>query len=203
MLIQTGIVAVSTFVIFLLFWRFWFLRDPDRTIPEGDNIISPADGKVIAILPVHKESVDIPKGMFGKVETLAKDIKNAGYLISIFMSPLDVHVQRAPINGRISKVKHTNGRFLAADSLAALANENNETVIDDLESVKVIQIAGFLARRIECWVKAGDHVVKGDKIGRINLGSQVSLIVPKNIKLLVKEGERVRAGETILAEIGI
>jgi len=203
MILQYLIAAAATVLLFLAFWRFWFLRDPERDIPEGDNIVSPADGKIISVMPIRTEEVEIPKGMLGKVETLSSDVRNAGYLVSIFMTPLNVHVQRAPINGRIARVKYTKGKFLSANTLAALANENNEILIEDIDSVKVIQIAGFIARRIECFVKADDRVIKGDRIGRINLGSQVTMILPRNIKLKVREGQKVKAGETIIAEFGI
>jgi len=122
-------------------------------------------------------------------------------MISIFMSPLDVHVQRAPINGRIRKILYQKGKFRPANSLNAIRNENNQILIQDIDAVKVIQIAGLIARRIECFVKTGDHVLKGDKIGRINLGSQVTMIIPKNVVLKVRKGERVTAGETIIARL--
>jgi phosphatidylserine decarboxylase len=200
MFLEVSIIVVAIVLAFIIFWKFYFLRDPERTIPEGDNIVSPADGKVIAVLPVHSDMLKMEKGMFGKVETLAQDVKNARYLISIFMSPMDVHVQRAPFNGRVAKIQYKKGKFVKADSIRALSNESNEILLEDVDSIKVIQIAGFVARRIECWVKKGQHVVKGERIGRINLGSQVSVIVPKNVKLRVKEGQRVTAGQTIIAE---
>jgi phosphatidylserine decarboxylase len=200
MLFTVAITIVLTVAAFFLFWRFWFLRDPERIIPDGDNIVSPADGKVIRIINIHTDKPTIEKGILGLIETETKDIRNACYLVSIFMSPLDVHVQRAPINGRIAHVEHMAGRFRAANSIRALENEHNEIIIDDVDCVKVIQIAGFLARRIECFVKKGDRVIKGQKIGRINLGSQVSVILPKNIVLRIKEGERVTAGETVIAD---
>ncbi|MBT3408155.1 phosphatidylserine decarboxylase [Candidatus Woesearchaeota archaeon] len=203
MIIQFFLTILVTIGCFLLFWKFWFLRDPNRVIPKGNNIISPADGKVIKILKLDSKVIDklkIEKGLFGKILTIAKDVKNAGYLISIFMTPFDVHVQRAPVNGKIANVKYTKGKFMAANSVNALYNENNEILIEGNETVKVIQIAGFIARRIECFVKKGEDVKKGEKIGRINLGSQVTVIVPKNIEIKVKKGDQVKAGETILAD---
>jgi len=201
MLVEIAVGVAVLLVCFLLFWRVYFLRDPARTIAEGDNIVSPADGKVIAIHRVHTDMINIPKGMLGRVELLAKDVKKAGYLISIFMSPFDVHVQRAPINGRVGKIQYEKGSYYNASTVKALSNEKNEILIDDIDSVKVIQIAGFVARRIECWVKEGDHLVKGDKIGRINLGSQVSIIIPRNTRIKVREGDRVTAGETVIADL--
>jgi len=196
-LIGLGIIII----LFLLFWRFWFLRDPVRSIPEGENIVSPADGKIIKIVNIKSDKIEIDKGIFGKIKTISKDVKNAQYLISIFMSPLDVHVQRAPINGSIVNVKYQKGKFLAANTLEALQNENNEILIEEYDTVKVIQIAGFIARRIECFVKKGEKILKGHKIGRINLGSQVSIILPKNVNIKVKEGQKVKAGSTIIADL--
>jgi phosphatidylserine decarboxylase len=194
-----GIIAVILAVV--LFWKFWFLRDPERIIPEGDNIVSPADGKVISIIELNKTDVSISKGTWGLVKSTSADVKDAKYLVSIFMTPLDVHIQRAPIDGRIASVKYHKGSFKTANNLV-LENENNQILIEeDFQSVKVIQIAGFLARRIECFVKPGDKVVKGDRIGLINLGSQVTMILPKNVMLKVEVGDKVKAGETIIGEL--
>ncbi len=202
MLVQSIIAVGGVVVLCLLFWRLYFLRDPVRTIPDGNNIVSPADGRIITVMEISKESLDIDKGLFGRISTLAGDVKSAHYLVSIFMSLMDVHVQRAPVSGKIVSVSHTKGKFFAADSMRALLNEKNEILIDGLNgNLKVIQIAGFLARRIECFVKKGERVLKGQRIGRINLGSQVSMILPVNVRLRVKEGEQVRAGETIIADM--
>jgi phosphatidylserine decarboxylase len=198
------LIILSLVTLFLIFWKFWFLRDPVRRIPKGNNIICPADGKVIKILDLENlknDNIQIEKGLFGKISTISSDVKNAGYLISIFMTPFDVHVQRAPIDGKVTKVKYSRGKFMAANSVNALYNENNEILIEDKMSVKVIQIAGFLARRIECFVKKDEDVLKGKKIGRINLGSQVTMIIPKKVDIKIKLGQKVKAGETIIANI--
>ena len=202
----SGIIAIL--ILLLLFYRFWFLRDPERAVPEGDNIVSPADGKVIKVMRIDSEDEEqglkIRKGMFGSIDTLSKDVEGARWLISIFMSPLDVHVQRAPMDGRVAGVRYKEGTFVAANSLDALKNEKNEIILEELETkVKVIQIAGFLARRIQCFVKKGDHVLKGEKIGRIIIGSQVSMILPEGYSIRVKQGDRVKAGESIIAEYGL
>ncbi len=196
--ILVGLLVLAA--LFFLFWRFWFLRDPEREIPQGENMVSPADGRIIKVAEIGSGDLKISKGALGKVKTFSGDVKDAGYLVSIFMSPLDVHVQRAPVGGRIASVRYNKGKFLAASSLEALSNESNEILIEDIDSCKVVQIAGFVARRIECFVKKDDLVVKGQRLGRINLGSQVSLVIPKNVELKVKEGERVKAGSTVLAE---
>ncbi|HJN56520.1 MAG TPA: phosphatidylserine decarboxylase [Candidatus Woesearchaeota archaeon] len=195
------IIVVLLLIIFLLN----FYRDPKRKIPKGDNILSPADGKVIGILKFKQDKVRVNKGLFGKIETLAKDIAKECYVISIFMSVFDVHVNRAPIDGKIISVKHEKGKFFAAyDLKKSLQNEKNEVIIKNnkVGKVKVIQIAGFLARRVVCKVNKNEKVIKGRRIGKIVLGSQVTLILPANkVKLKVRVGQKVKAGSTILAEL--
>lgn len=188
--------------IFALFWKFWFLRDPYREIPKGNNIISPADGIILKIIEFNKEGIMIEKGLFGKIHTMTRDIGGEGHIVSIFMSPLDVHVNRAPISGTVIYAKHYRGKFFNARNFEkSMQNERNEILIkNDKMKLKMIQIAGFLARRIECFVKDDQKVVKGQRVGLINLGSQVTLILPKDIIIKVKEGERVYAGESIIAE---
>lgn len=182
-----------------------FYRDPKRKIPAGKNIVSPADGKVINILKVRENKIKVKKGLIGKIETLAEDIAKECHVISIFMSPFDVHINRAPIDGKIVSVKHEKGKFFAAyDIEKSLSNEKNEIIIENkkIGKLKVIQIAGFLARRIICSVKKNEKVNKGQKIGKIVLGSQVTLILPaKKTNLRVKKGQKARAGETIIADV--
>jgi len=194
-LILAFLLAVGYFV----FWQHFFFRDPYREIPSGKNIVSPADGKVIRIIPISAHELTIAKGILGKVKTLAGEFKD-GVLVSIFMSPFDVHINRAPIDGKILSVRHTEGSFYRADSEEAFLNEKTEIVLENkyLGKIKILQIAGFVARRIECFVKPKQTVVKGTRIGRIVHGSQVSLILPKKVKLTVKVYQKVTAGETIL-----
>ncbi|MBD3355476.1 phosphatidylserine decarboxylase, partial [Candidatus Woesearchaeota archaeon] len=189
------------FILFIAFWKLYFLRNPERIPPKGKNIISPADGKIISIIPIKKERIKIKKRKIGKINALVKDTLKEGYLISIFMSLFDVHVNRAPVDGKIISTKHTRGKFLPAYNLDALENEKNEIIIKNkiLGKIKVIQVAGFIARRIRCYVKKNQKIIKGERIGLINMGSQVTLIVPKNIKLKIKKGQKVKAGKTILA----
>jgi phosphatidylserine decarboxylase len=205
-LLIMGMVFLVTVIIlvmlFLLFWRYYFLRDPERIIPLGNIIVSPADGKIIKIVRIENlNNIDVEKNLFGKIRTLTRDTVKKGYLISIFMSPFDVHVNRAPINGEIIYQQHTPGKFRNAKTLRAIENEKNEIIIENktIGKVKVIQIAGFLARRIVSFVDQGETLKKGQKIGLINLGSQVTVIIP-DINLQVTEGQRVIAGETILAK---
>ena len=143
--------------------------------------------------------------MFGKITTFTKEITKKGYLITIVMTPFDVHYQKAPIDGVVTKVKYSKGTFrnavFGAESMnATLENEKNEITIKGKIKLKVIQIAGAVARRIVCFVKPEDKIKKGQNIGLIKLGSQVCLIVPE-IKLMIKENQKMRAGETIIGEM--
>ena len=188
------------------FWKVVFLRNPDRVIPKGDILVSPADGKVIEVFRFEDNQVQLYKGnhrFLGLINTLTSDVAESGYVVSIFMSPMDVHHNRTPIDGKVLSVKHSDGKFLAVNTLeAGLVNEKSEIVIESsFGKVKVIQIAGFLARRVITRVKPGDEVMTGDLIGLINLGSQVTLILPDTVSVNISKGDRVKAGETIIAKI--
>ncbi|MBI2541653.1 phosphatidylserine decarboxylase [Candidatus Woesearchaeota archaeon] len=178
-----------------------FYRDPKRIIPEGNSIVSPADGKIINIINTSESSIKISKGLFGKIKTLTGDISANCYVISIFMSPLDVHINRSPIEGTVKSIKHTKGKFFEAYNLEkSLQNEKNEIIIENRKlKVKVIQIAGFLARRIRCYVNKNQKVNKGAKIGMICLGSQATLVLPSGVDLTVSLNEKVKAGSSIIA----
>ncbi len=193
------LVFISLIIIILIFYKFIFLRDPKRKITKGQNILAPADGKIIEIVDISK-NVNI-KGEEVNIKKYSSDTLEEGYFISIFMSLFNVHVNRAPIDGKINFVKHSSGTFVGAYSLKSLTNEKNEIIIKNkkIGKVKVIQIAGFLARRIECFVKKNQYVNKGEKIGLIKLGSNVSLIIPQ-VKLLVKKGDKVKAGVSVIAK---
>ena len=194
--------TISILILFLLFYQFIFLRDPERKIPSGGNIVAPADGKIINIVKIDKKNLKIKKGLIGKINVLCSDVVKEGYLISIFMSLFNVHVNRAPIDGEIINIKHKKGKFfMAFDIEKSFFNESNEIIIKTkIGKIKIIQIAGFIARRIGCFVKKNQKINKGDRIGRIVIGSQVSLILPKKVKLLVRKGDKVIAGETLLGE---
>jgi phosphatidylserine decarboxylase len=194
-MILTTILIIITAL--LIFWRFIFLRDPKRKIPQGRVITSPADGKIIEIRKV-KGVVKGKKGL-GIIETLASDVAKECYLVAIFMNPINVHVNRAPIKGKVLKTKHSRGKFFRASSPKAMYNEKNEILIKGDLKVKMVQIAGLVARRIECWVKEGQEVMAGERVGRINLGSQVMLIMPSSIDLKVRKNQKVKAGTTIIA----
>lgn len=190
-------------VLLLMLFLLNFYRDPKREIPKGSSIVAPADGKVISILKINKKNVNIKKGILGKIKILSKDVANECYVISIFMSPLDVHINRAPIEGIVKSIKYSKGKFFKAYDLEkSLENEKNEIIIQNKKlKVKVIQIAGFLARRIKCYVTKNQKVNKGQKIGMIALSSQTTLMLPRGVDLKVKINEHVKAGETVIADL--
>lgn len=192
--------AAVLFIAFFLFWKLYFLRDPRRTIPTGKTIVSPADGRIIDIVSASGE-ITIPKRILGKIKTLALDVGEDAHVISIFMSPMDVHINRVPMDGKVVSVVHKKGSFLAVNTLeAGIQNEKCEVLLETaIGRIKFIQVAGLIARRIECWAKPGEKYKKGQRYGLINLGSQLIVILPKKVKLSVKKGDRVRAGESILA----
>jgi phosphatidylserine decarboxylase len=165
----------------------WFFRDPERTPPPGDRVlVSPADGKVIAVTSVSERTfLDAPATR-----------------ISVFMSPLDVHVNRAPLSATVERVEHTPGRFRAAfHDKASLDNERNAVVFRrGPRSYLMVQIAGALARRIVCRVAPGDTLARGGRFGLIMFGSRMDLFLPPDVRPLVRRGDRVRAGVTPVGE---
>lgn len=173
------------FVVALVFLTNFF-RDPERTPPEDPMaIVSPADGKVIYIGP--------------KKQGLAPE--EFTYQVSIFMSPFDVHVNRFPYEGKVRDVRHSSGGFHAAYlDEASLRNEQTSLYIDTEKGpILVRQIAGALARRIVCRAKQGDQLKKGQRFGMIKLGSRVDIFLPEYTEIVVQSGQKVKAGETILA----
>ncbi len=202
-MLKAVVLAIVVLILLISLFLLQFYRDPKRTIPEGDVIVSPADGKVMKIIRTSEKSITVDKGYIGKIKTYTKDVCDDCVVISIFMSPIDAHINRAPITGKVISMRHTPGKFFAAYDLEkSLMNEKNEIIIENEGmKVKVIQIAGFLARRIIPYVKEGQEVSKGEKIGQIALGSQATLIMPSNVKIKIKEGQQVYAGSSIIAEV--
>ncbi len=196
---SVGALLIVAVVLFLV----QFYRNPERIIPTGNNIVSPADGRIISILRTTEKEIMIEKGAFGKIKAMAKDIGKDCYVVSIFMSPVDAHYNRSPMGGKIKKILHSGGKLLPVNTFEnGLQNENNQIIIENKKmKVKVIQIAGFVARRIRCFVKEGQSVGKGQRIGMICLGSQATLVMPSKVKLIVKKGQYVKAGESIIAEL--
>lgn len=209
-----GILVVSAYIvliivaILLLFYNFVFLRNPKRVPPEGRFIIAPADGKIVKIISFDGkndewESTTIKKGLIGKIKTIFSDTAKEGYAVVITMNIFNVHYQYAPIDGKIEKIEYEKGKFLnavfGAASLQALENEKNSIIIKGNQlKVKVIQVAGLVARRIVCFVQKNQQVKKAQKLGIIKLGSQVILVMPK-LPLKVREGQKTVGGETIIA----
>ena len=166
-----------------------------------NTIISPANGKVVAVLKIDSDKFEIKKGLIGKIKTEYK--LKEGYVVSIFMPLYVAHENIAPIAGKITNIEYKKGKFLSTFTLEkALYNEKNEITIcnKELGEIKVIQIAGLIARRIRCYVKQGEEVKQGDKLGRILIGSQVTLILPKKVKVTAKLGDKVKCGKTIIGE---
>jgi phosphatidylserine decarboxylase len=126
--IKIIIAAVSLIILFLLN----FYRDPKREIPKGKSIVAPADGKIISIIRTSKKNIRIKKGLLGKIRVLTKDIADECYVVSIFMSPFDVHINRSPIEGTVKSIKYTKGRFFKAYDLEkSLENEKNEIIMQN------------------------------------------------------------------------
>lgn len=177
--LQIWILAV-VFVAIALFMAYFF-RDPHRDIPGEDNVIvSAADGRVTRI-----------------------EENENGKLVSVFLSPLDVHINRAPIAGTITKVDYIRGKKIPATSdHASLVNERNSITIEgEKMTVVCTQIAGILARRIVCWNKEGDVLELGQRYGLIKFSSRTDLLMPKGVEIEVSVGDRVTGGETIIARL--
>lgn len=199
-------ILISIILLLTLYYYLWFLRNPIREIPIDEYaLVSPADGKIINIFSFKNNKVKLKKG-YGTINTATQEVGREGYIIQIMMTPLDVHYQRSPIEGVVKNITYQKGKFMNAVStqnLDVLENEKNEIVINNQKqktTVKVIQVAGFLARRIHCFVEKYEKVLKGEQIGVIKLGSQVILIVPK-IDLHVKQGDYTYGGSTIIGRL--
>ena len=182
----------------LTLWVAAFFRDPIRTTPKGEGlIIAPADGMVtmIAVVPP-------PRELMGE-DGLEPD---PVVRVSIFMSVFDVHINRAPIAGAVTKVVYIAGKFLNADlDKASEDNERQHFLVEGRDGLRVgfTQIAGLVARRIVPWVKAGDQVNAGQRVGLIRFGSRVDVYLPAGTAPVVLLGQRTIAGETIVARIGV
>lgn len=188
--VPLGIAAIFGFfqiwpvvVAFVLLAGFmlYFFRDPHRVVPTGEGlIVSAADGRVTRI-----ENNDTSK------------------LVSVFLSPFDVHINRSPISGKITDITYVEGKKMPATSdKASLVNERNSLVIEGENiTVTCTQIAGILARRIVCWPKPGDNLERGQKFGLIKFGSRTDILMPANVKIEVSVGDRVRGGETIIGRL--
>jgi len=201
-MLHTYIIGVIVLIFSLIvFYETYFLRNPHRAIPENKKgIVSPADGRVIRVVEFDKGRIKYLKGI-GSVDIKLDDIAKKGYLISIFMGPLDVHYNRSPIKGKIINQEYKKGGFDFAFKVASfLKNEQNEITIQGKHKIKVVQVAGFIARKVKSYVFHGQKVEKGQQLGLIKLGSQVTLVIPKELKPKIKKGDKLKAGESIIAE---
>src|SRR6266576_443050 len=172
-------IGVAVFILVAAFMAYFF-RDPRRSIPlEPGIILAPADGKVTI---ARQATADSPEA-----------------LVSIFLSPLDVHINRAPIEGEIVDISYKKGQFvMATKAESRLLNEQNSLTIQGAElTVKCVQIAGVLARRIVCWKRRGERVKCGEEFGMIKFGSRTDVVMPSNVEVTVRKGMHVRGGETI------
>ncbi|MGC9363921.1 MAG: phosphatidylserine decarboxylase family protein [Fidelibacterota bacterium] len=179
-------ILIIFWAVFLFFlFALWFFRDPERQIPDGDHLIlSPADGRVVAI---------------GELED---DFVGRAKRVSIFMSILDVHVNRIPLSGTVRAITHRPGRFRPAmQPAASFENENTEITLENEQTrLKFAQVAGMLARRIVCRLQVGQSVQAGERFGMIKFGSRVDMTLPETVKLQVRIGDRVKAGKTVIGE---
>lgn len=171
-------------LIFLGLFVFYFFRDPDRKIPADPGaVVSPADGFVVEIADELLES-------------------RTGRRITIFLSIWDVHVQRAPVAGRIASVVYRPGKFYAA--LRKIASEKNEQNVITIQTpggtLVFKQIAGAIARRVLCWKRVDEQVALGERVGMIRFGSRVDVWLPEAAEVLVRRGQRVRGGASVLAK---
>ncbi len=185
----SGLVKIFLIVIpsLLILFSLNFFRDPERISPKEKNIVvSPADGKVLFVKKVNAN----------------KYINEEGTQISIFMSPLNVHVNRIPIDGVVEFIEYKKGKYIAAfEDKASEENERSEFGIkSDLGKVFFTQVAGFVARRIVYKLNVGDKVQLGKRFGMIKFGSRVDVVVNNKWRAKVKKGEIVKAGETVLFE---
>jgi phosphatidylserine decarboxylase len=177
------LLALAFVLLLLTAFMAYFFRDPRRAVPTASGlVVSPADGKVT------------------RIEKLSGDGADSPTVVSIFLSPFDVHINRAPIAGQVIDVTYTKGRFIAATSdNASLVNEQNAlTIKGEKMTVVCKQIAGVLARRIVCWKSPGDSLELGERFGLIKFGSRTDLVLPSGVEVLVKVGERVSGGVTII-----
>ncbi len=171
-----------------LFVAFFF-RDPEREIPDDtDGIVAPADGRVVTLEP-------LARGQYASEQPASR--------VGIFLSPLNVHVNRVPVAGTVTRIHYQPGKFRAAFAAdAAEVNEQNAVSIQDTHGRRVVlvQIAGMLARRIVCRLTDGEQVQRGDRYGMIMLGSRVDVYCPAEVELKIAVGQRVKAGETVIGK---
>ena len=191
--------VLITVILGIMGWKVWmslgillslfiayFFRNPRREIPDLQNIVlSPADGRVVYVGECKED----------------RFLKEKALKVSIFMSLFDVHLNRAPVSAKVLERNYLPGRFLAANvEKSSLLNEQNAVLLEteDRSKILLVQIAGFVARRIVCYAKAGDSLGKGEIFGLIRFGSRVDLYLPPEVKPIVRVGQHVKGGESII-----
>ena len=173
-------------LLFIAAFMAYFFRDPRRTVPnDADIVVSPADGRVT------------------RVASLTSADGEVSNVVSIFLSVFDVHINRAPIAGELVDVSYTKGRFvIATREDASVVNEQNAlTIRGPRITVVCKQIAGVLARRIVCWKTVGNQLALGEKFGLIKFSSRTDLVLPPEVEVLVRVGERVRGGSSVIGKV--
>ncbi len=182
-----GLIIPAVLFTLVTLFVVWFFRNPERSVPPGDNnVISPADGKIIDIREVDETRI----------------LKKKMLKISIFMNLFNVHVNRSPCTGKVVDILYNPGKFISANlDKASLENEQNAVVLETPAGEKIIfiQIAGLIARRIVCWLREGQYVKRGERFGLIRFGSRVDVYLPVGTDVRVSLGDKVKAGESILA----
>lgn len=182
---KLSLIIISVLCWILVGFVLYFFRDPDRTIPPGENIIvSPGDGKVIAIEKAHEPNF------------FAEEVVK----VSIFLSIFDVHITRIPIDGKVTYFDYIRGKYHRAYKKEA-SEENEQSIIgieNERQKILFKQIAGIIARRIVCHIRAGHTVKKGERFGMIKFGSRIDIFLPTTVQLNVRLNEHVRGGESII-----
>lgn len=229
----TSVIVLAVFVLSIigafLFWRYyWFFRNPPRIVPPGDNIVSPADGTVVYVKVVEPEDevIVIKQGIAARIEDIVRqDMDSRKVLIGIFMSPFNVHYNRAPMSGTVEQIVHhppkTSNLHMGPMHFRTLFNqppfyENSLHILENERTVTrikgefkgaevscyVVQIAGKSVHGIDSYVPEGGEVTKGEVFGMIRIGSQVDLVVPQlpKMRTKVRPGDKVRAGESVLLD---
>jgi phosphatidylserine decarboxylase len=184
-LLAVGVPWAACMPVLLAVFVSYFFRNPARTIPTGARlVVAPADGRVIKVA----------------VDGQGKERRRQ---VSIFLNIFDVHVNRAPIDGELESLEYRRGRFkVASNDEAPRVNEQNVLTIRGQDATLVMkQIAGLIARRVVCWKQAGQKMKRGEVIGLIRFGSRVDLLLPEDANLIVRVGDRVRGGSSVIAEL--
>lgn len=200
-------VLAALFILLWAYYQFWFLRIPDRKVPnDNTQFSSPANGIVGCVQYWNADTIRILKEKYGAVDVWTRDVDTTGWLIGIVMDPTNVHFQRCPVDAQVISKKKTPGSFNNAvnnDNPYQLRfeNEHNEILFQATNGsrFKTVQIAGFVARRIEDFVTPAQQLKQGEVYGLIKLGSQVAVILGSGYQPNVKPGETVTDGETVLA----